>query len=66
MDSEWIMTFASPTNSTAQLSVMKEDATATVHPDISIEVAGVDSVYARALQRGEEIAYPLADEAWGS
>jgi catechol 2,3-dioxygenase-like lactoylglutathione lyase family enzyme len=65
MDTEWIMTFASPTNPTAQVSVMKRDATASVQPDVSVEVADVDGLYARAQRRGDDIAYPLTDEAWG-
>ena len=64
MDMEWIMTFVSPTNPTAQVSVFKGDATATVDPDASIEVTDVDSVYAQAQQRGDAIVYPLMDEPW--
>jgi len=64
MDTEWIMTFASPTNPTAQVCVMKRDATANIDPDVSIEVADVDSVHAQALRRGDTIVYPLTDEPW--
>jgi len=34
MDTEWIMTFASPTNPTAQVSIMKRDATANIDPEL--------------------------------
>jgi catechol 2,3-dioxygenase-like lactoylglutathione lyase family enzyme len=65
METDWIMTFVSPANPTAQVSVMKRDATADVQPHVSIEVADVDAVHARALRRGDDIAYPLTDEPWG-
>jgi catechol 2,3-dioxygenase-like lactoylglutathione lyase family enzyme len=42
MDMGWIMTFVSPTNPTAQISVMRSnDATAPVVPELSVEVADV-------------------------
>lgn len=65
MDLGWIITFVSPSNPTAQLSVIQEDATAPVHPDVSIEVAEVDAVHRKAVERGEDIVYPLTDEPWG-
>ena len=48
-----------------QLSVMKLDITAHVHPDVSIEVDDVDAVYDRALAAQAEIVGPLTDEEWG-
>ena len=48
-----------------QLSVMKLDIKAHIHPDVSIEVDDVDAVYERALAAGAEIVYPIADEEWG-
>lgn len=65
MDLGWILTLRSPTSETAQLNLMIHDATAPVVPDISIEVAEVDAVYAEALRRGEKIVHPLSDEPWG-
>jgi len=65
MDMGWIITFASPTNPTAQINIMERDATASVCPDISIEVADVNEIYAKAVRCGAEICYPLTDEAWG-
>ena len=64
MDMGWIMTFVSPTNPTAQISVMRSDATAPVVPQLSVEVADVDAVHAEAVRRGLEIVYPLTDESW--
>ena len=65
MDMGWIMTFVSPTNPTAQISVLGSDATAPVVPQLSVEVADVDAVHAEAVRRGLEIVYPLSDESWG-
>jgi catechol 2,3-dioxygenase-like lactoylglutathione lyase family enzyme len=64
MDMGWIVTFASPTNPTAQLSVVASDTRKEPHADISIEVADVDACYA-AAQRSYSIVYPLTDEPWG-
>ncbi len=65
MEQEWVMTFVSPSNPTAQVTVMREDASAPVQPQMSIEVDEVEDVYADALQSGVEIVYPLTDEPWG-
>jgi catechol 2,3-dioxygenase-like lactoylglutathione lyase family enzyme len=65
MDMGWIMTFVSPTNPTAQISVMRSDATAPVVPQLTVEVADVDAVHAEAVRRGLDIVYPLTDESWG-
>ena len=34
-------------------------------PGISVEVADVDAVHAKTVERGFDIAYPLRDEEWG-
>jgi catechol 2,3-dioxygenase-like lactoylglutathione lyase family enzyme len=65
MDLGWIVTYAAPGNATAQLSVMAEDSTAPVAPDVSIEVDDVDGAYAAACAAGHEIVHPLTDEPWG-
>jgi uncharacterized glyoxalase superfamily protein PhnB len=44
---------------------MREDATASVVPDASIEVDDVDAAHAAAQRLGCEIVHPLTDEAWG-
>ena len=65
MDLGWVVTFASPSNPAAQVSVLREDATAPVVAQITVEVADVDAVHAEALRRGLELVYPLTDEPWG-
>ncbi len=65
MDLGWIVTFAAPGNPAAQISVMREDATAPVRPDVSVEVDDVDASYAAARRLGYEIVHPLTDEPWG-
>jgi predicted enzyme related to lactoylglutathione lyase len=65
MDMGWIATFVSPTNPSAQVGLIRQDATAPVHPDASIEVEDVDEAHARAVERGFEIVHPLTDEPWG-
>jgi len=65
MDMGWIVSFSSPDNETAQLSVITADATAPTHPDVSIEVGDLDAVHARAVANGAEIVYPPTVEPWG-
>ena len=65
MDLGWVVTFAAPDNPTAQISVMRDDASASVQPDVSIEVDDVDAVHAAAQRLGHEIVHPLTDEPWG-
>jgi catechol 2,3-dioxygenase-like lactoylglutathione lyase family enzyme len=65
MDLGWVVTFAAPTNPTAQISVMRDDASASLQPDVSIEVGDVDAVHAAAQRLGYEIVHPLTDEPWG-
>ena len=65
MDLGWIVTFAAPGNATAQISVMRRDASAPVQADVSIEVDDVDAVHATAERLGYEVVYPLTDEPWG-
>ena len=65
MDHGWIVTYADPDNPLAQLSVMREDASAPVRPDVSVEVGDVDAAYAAAVARADEIVHELTDEPWG-
>ena len=65
IDMGWIMTFVSPSNPTAQVSVLRQDASAPVVPQITIEVVDVDAVHAEAVRRRLELVYPLTDEPWG-
>ena len=64
MDLGWVVTLASPTSPTAQVTIIGNDDPAA--PGISVEVDDVDAVHARAVKLGLEIAYPLRDEEWGS
>ncbi|MFI9063699.1 VOC family protein [Streptomyces sp. NPDC053429] len=65
MNHGWIMTLASPSTPTAQVSVMVSDKTAPVAPDLSIEVDDVDAVHAVIRESGAEIVHSLQDEEWG-
>ena len=65
MDMGWIVTFASPSNPTAQISVVASDTRDEPHADISVEVADVDACHAAAQSQGYAIVYPLTDEPWG-
>ncbi|MEU4926260.1 VOC family protein [Streptomyces yokosukanensis] len=65
MNHGWIMTLASPGNPAVQLSVMAEDRTAPVAPDLSIEVEDIDAAYTAMRRRGAQIVHPLTDEEWG-
>jgi predicted enzyme related to lactoylglutathione lyase len=65
MDQGWVVTYAAPQNPSAQINVMREDASAPVVPDASIEVDDVDKAYEVAQRLGAEIVHPLTDEPWG-
>jgi|SRR5690625_2383071 len=67
MDMGWIMTFASKSNFTAQVSIFKNNEEKELDNSaifISIEVADVDEMYARAKEQDVEIIYPITDEPW--
>ena len=63
MDLGWVVTIASPTNPSTQITIIGNDDPAA--PGISVEVDDVDAVHSRAMERGFEIAYDLRDEEWG-
>jgi predicted enzyme related to lactoylglutathione lyase len=63
MDIGWVVTVASPTNSTIQVNIISNDDMAA--PGISVGVADVDAVHAKAVEQGLEIVYPIRDEEWG-
>jgi catechol 2,3-dioxygenase-like lactoylglutathione lyase family enzyme len=65
MDMGWILTFLSPSNPTAQVTLLRAPASAIPNPNMSIEVEDVDAVHAKAVALGLEIVYPLTDEPWG-
>jgi uncharacterized glyoxalase superfamily protein PhnB len=63
MDMDWVVTVASPTNHSAQVTnVGNDDTTA---PGLSVELTDVDAVHATAAEQASEAAYPLHDEEWG-
>jgi len=66
MDMGWIVTLVSPDNPTAQISLLHGERPASPQTQISltIEVADVDAMHARAVERGVNIIYPLTDEPW--
>jgi catechol 2,3-dioxygenase-like lactoylglutathione lyase family enzyme len=65
MDMGFIVTLVSPSNPTAQVSLMRDDDSSSILPQISIEVVDVDDVHSRAVSRGLHIVYPLTNEPWG-
>ena len=65
MNLGWVITLASPSNPTAQVTFMSHDKTAPVVPDMSVEVDDVDAVYAVMRESGAEVVHPLQDEEWG-
>ena len=67
MDMHWVMTFASSSNPTAQVNIVKSEKSfvSNDHVTISMEVSDVDSLYEKAKESGYEITYPLTTETWG-
>ena len=64
MDLGWIVTYASPSNPTAQINIMQAQPD-TQMPDYSVEVGDVDLVHERAVSAGLVIVYALRTEPWG-
>jgi catechol 2,3-dioxygenase-like lactoylglutathione lyase family enzyme len=65
MDMGFIVTLVSPSNPTAQVSLMRDDGSSSILPQMSIEVGDVDDVHSRTVSRGLQIVYPLTNEPWG-
>ena len=65
MDMGCIVTLVSPINPTAQVTLMRDDESSAILPQMSIEVADVDDVHERAKSRGFKVVYPLTNEPWG-
>lgn len=65
MDMGFIVTLVSPGNPTAQVSLLRDDDSSSILPQISVEVADVDDVHSRAVSRGLRVVYPLTTEPWG-
>jgi len=66
MDMGSVVTFASPSNPTAQITLVQGSEKATGHANLSIEVEEVEAVHAKAVTLGLHIVYPLTDEPWGA
>jgi catechol 2,3-dioxygenase-like lactoylglutathione lyase family enzyme len=64
MNLGWIVTLADD-ELRHQVSLMTNDATAPVNPNVSIEVDDVDAAYRTAVDAGLQIVHPLSDEEWG-
>jgi catechol 2,3-dioxygenase-like lactoylglutathione lyase family enzyme len=64
MNHGWIVTLADD-ELRHQVSLMTNDATAPVNPQVSIEVDDVDAAYQAAVDAGVQIVHPLSDEEWG-
>jgi predicted enzyme related to lactoylglutathione lyase len=64
MDLGWIQTYVAPEDPTTQISVLTNDPSG-IHPNLSVEVADVDSAYEAATTQGCAVVYPLTDEPWG-
>jgi predicted enzyme related to lactoylglutathione lyase len=65
MDMGWIVTLASPSEPTAQITLFGPVESSDPAPSITIEVDDVDAVHDDVSQRGLEILYPLTSEEWG-
>jgi len=65
MDMGWVLTFASRSNPTAQITLVREAEKTKPHANLSIEVDDVDATHAKAVTLGLPIVYPLTDEPWG-
>ena len=65
MDMGFIVTLRSSTNPTAQVSLVRDDESSAILPQMSVEVADVDDVHARAVSLGFKVVYPLTNEPWG-
>lgn len=63
MDHGWIVTLGDDAGH--QLSIMTQDASAPVNPDVSIFVDDVQEALRNATDSGVEIVHPLTDEPWG-
>ena len=65
MDMGWILTFVSPSNPTAQITLLQAPTSGTPNPNVSVEVGDVGALHAKAVALGLHIVYPLTDEPWG-
>jgi catechol 2,3-dioxygenase-like lactoylglutathione lyase family enzyme len=57
MDLGWVATFVSPSNPTAQLTLLNSADTGGVQPNLTVEFDDASLVYAEAVKRGLEVVY---------
>jgi catechol 2,3-dioxygenase-like lactoylglutathione lyase family enzyme len=65
MDMGWIVTFASDSMTTPQLSVASEGGGGTAVPDISLEVDDLDAVHRKVVASRIAVEYGPSMEPWG-
>ncbi len=68
MDMDWILTFVSKENQTAQISILRNEKNKPLDNSaifLSIEVPSVDIMYEKAQGQNIEIVYPITNENWG-
>jgi catechol 2,3-dioxygenase-like lactoylglutathione lyase family enzyme len=68
MDMDWMLTFVSETNPTAQISIFKNEANKPLNNSaifLSIELENVDEMHQIAIEQNIEIVYPIRNEPWG-
>ena len=67
MDMEWILTFASASNPTAQISIVKSNELMIPNDQVtlSFEVSDIDTLYKKAKDLNYEITYSITNEPWG-
>lgn len=63
MDHGWIVTLADDDGH--QLSLITQDASAELNPDVSVFVDDVEAAHEAALAAGVAILHPLTVEPWG-
>jgi catechol 2,3-dioxygenase-like lactoylglutathione lyase family enzyme len=65
MDHGWIMTYATDSQTTPQISIATEGGSGTPVPDLSIEVDDLDAVHLKMTEAGIPIVYGPVSEPWG-
>ena len=65
MDLGWVMTFVSPSNRSAQITMIRRDQAAPVNPQVSIEVEDPSSPFDKANAAGADKA-GIVEEMWGA
>lgn len=63
MDHGWVATLADDDGH--QLTLLTQDATAPVNPDVSGFVDDIHEAHLRVLRSGRQIVHPLTEEPWG-